>query len=105
MQIGIICSLLGERQRIAEGIKLKKIIKHALPKFKSDYYANRIELEKQDPKKFWRHVNTLLNKKVSTVIHNVKDPQTGFLETGIPLNVLMIILSLSLPNFAHCYQW
>lgn len=37
---------------ISEATKLKNFIRHALPKFKSEYFQNLLEKDKQDPKNF-----------------------------------------------------
>lgn len=49
---------------INEANKIKNFIKHVLPRFKSDYYNSELENDKHDPKKYWRHMNSILNKMI-----------------------------------------
>lgn len=64
---------------VAEAMKLRNFIKHYLPKLKADYYSDIIDRDKDDPVKFWRHMNTLLDKKAASKISRVKDPKTSML--------------------------
>lgn len=66
--------VLRDQSCQVEAVKLRNFIKHLLPKHKADYYNEVIEADKSDPTKFWRHMNTLLDKNAPTRISIVKEP-------------------------------
>lgn len=43
----------------------------------SEYYTDIIDKGRDDPVKFWQHLNDLICKKDTSKIGNVKDPISG----------------------------